>query len=157
MPTEILPYLWIGDYKDCMDINFLHNQHIETIVNCTKEVQFLDDPEFRDIKRIRIPVDDRPSVSYADDNMIMYHSVYDVVTTIHNNIINESAVLVHCQAGKQRSATVIACYLIRYGKVDVATAIQYIRSKRPKCFRPSNNFELALNKFYNHLKTSEKL
>lgn len=151
MPTEMLPFLWIGDYKDSMSIEFLHDKKIKVIVNCTKDIDFFYDPEFRHLKRIRLPVNDKPSVSYMDDNMLMYHSVYDIVKDIHKYIINEIPVFVHCQAGKQRSATVIAAYYIMYGNVDVETAVSYVQSKRPKCFQPKNNFKLALDKFYNHL------
>lgn len=157
MPSEILPYLWIGDYKDSIDLDFLHDKKIKVIINCTKDIQFLDDPEFKNLKKIRIPVDDRPSISYMDDNMLMYHSVYDIVKDIHQYIINEVPVLVHCQAGKQRSATVIAAYYIMFGKVDVETAVNYVRSKRLKCFQPKNNFQLALDKFYNHLEYSKEI
>lgn len=157
MPNEIIPFLWIGDYKDSINIEFLHEKKIKVIVNCTKDIQFLDDPEFRNLKKIRVPVDDRPSVSYMDDNMLMYHSIHDVVKDIHQYITNEIGVLVHCQAGKQRSATVIAAYFIMFGKVDVETAVNYIRSKRLKCFQPKNNFQLALDKFYNHLEYSKEV
>ena len=157
MPSEILPYLWIGDYKDSIDLDFLHDKKIKVIVNCTKDIQFLDDPEFKNLKKIRVPVDDRPSVSYIDDNMLMYHSVYDVVKDIHQYIINEISVLVHYQTNKQRSTAVIAAYFIMFGKVDVETAVNYVRSKRLKCFQPKNNFQLALDKFYNHLEYSKEI
>jgi dual specificity MAP kinase phosphatase len=157
MPTEIIPYLWIGDYKDSINLDFLNDKKIKVIINCTKDIQFLNDPELNKIKKIRIPVDDRPSLSYINDNMIMYNNIYDIVNKIHQYIINEIPVLVHCQAGKQRSATVIAAYYIMFGKVDVETAVNYIRSKRLQCFQPKNNFKLALEKFYNHLEYSEDI
>ena len=79
MPTEILPYLWIGDYKDSMNIEFLHDKKIKVIINCTKDIDFFDDPEFINIKKIRIPVDDRPSVSYVEDNTTMYYNIYEII------------------------------------------------------------------------------
>jgi dual specificity phosphatase 12 len=153
MPTEILPSLWIGDYKDSADIGFLEKNNIKVIINCTKDLMFIDEPQIRRLKKIRIPVDDRPSQSYYDDNMIMYHTMHDVIKEIHEYITSDKPVLVHCQMGKQRSAAVIAGYFIMYGNVDVNTAVQYIRSKRPKCFYPKVNFELALTKFHTHLNT----
>jgi protein-tyrosine phosphatase len=139
-----------------MNIEFLHDKKIKVIINCTKDIDFFDDPEFINIKKIRIPVDDRPSVSYVEDNTTMYYNIYEIINKIHEYIINETSVLVHCQAGKQRSAAVIAGYYIMYGKVDVNTAVNYIRTKRPKCFQPKNNFQMALDKFYNYLHHSKK-
>eukprot|EP01098_Paradermamoeba_levis_P016226 TRINITY_DN8631_c0_g1_i1.p1 TRINITY_DN8631_c0_g1~~TRINITY_DN8631_c0_g1_i1.p1 ORF type:complete len:197 (-),score=32.32 TRINITY_DN8631_c0_g1_i1:212-802(-) len=41
------------------------------------------------------------------------------------------SVYVHCKAGRGRSAMVVACYLIKYERMDVEQALTYIELKRP--------------------------
>lgn len=43
----------------------------------------------------------------------------------------EGGVLVHCQAGMSRSATVVAAYLIKAMQLDPVEALETIREKRP--------------------------
>ena len=56
-------------------------------------------------------------------------------------------VLVHCHAGMQRSACVVAMYLIATANMKVEQAIAYIQSKRPITFRPGANFLRAIQGF----------
>lgn len=56
--------------------------------------------------------------------------------------------LVHCQAGMSRSATVVAAYLIKAMQVDPAEAVEMIRAKRP-VVDPSETFWYQLGLFYN--------
>ena len=55
-------------------------------------------------------------------------------------------ILVHCHKGKQRSANVVAAYLMKYSRINYTAAMKYIQSKRPECFTPYNNFEIVLKK-----------
>ncbi|GFO45835.1 protein tyrosine phosphatase, mitochondrial 1 [Plakobranchus ocellatus] len=43
----------------------------------------------------------------------------------------QNSVYVHCKAGKTRSATVAACYLMQLHAWDVSTAVAFIEKKRP--------------------------
>ena len=40
------------------------------------------------------------------------------------------SVYVHCKAGRTRSATLVACYLMQKHSWDAKTAVEYMRSKR---------------------------
>ncbi len=53
-----------------------------------------------------------------------------VFTAIDAAILNEPPVLVHCQAGISRSATVLAAYLVNRCQVEAHQAIQFLKSKR---------------------------
>ena len=141
--TEIVPNLWIGDDKSYCNKKFLVEAGIKFIINCTKDI-----PENGcGIENIRINVDDKPSISHAEDNETMYNSLSSCVEYVHQRLGKGQGVLVHCRAGKQRSASVVAAYLIKYGEVDVDKAVYYIRTKRPIAFTPMNNFLAALKKY----------
>ena len=62
--------LWIGNYKAALDYDFLKNNNISVIVNCTKEIPFIYDIVDKPIKleTVRIPIFDTTS---DIDNKIM--------------------------------------------------------------------------------------
>lgn len=142
--TEIIPNLWIGDEKSFCDKSFLKTQEIKFIINCSKD---LNENEFG-IETVRINVDDRPSVSHAEDNEIMSRSLDSAIDYVHKILMTGGGVLVHCKAGKQRSACVIAGYIMKYGGADIDKSVYYIRTKRPIAFTPVVNFLPALKKYW---------
>lgn len=141
--TEIIPDLWIGDYKSVSNQNFIKRVGIKFIVNCSKDIE---ENKFG-IENIRINVDDKPSVSHDIDNNIIFNALDSTVEYIHKCLLTNKPVLVHCRAGKQRSATIVGAYLMKYGEVDIDKAVYYIRTKRPIAFEPMVNFLPALKKY----------
>ena len=59
---------------------------------------------------------------------------------IHVNLMEKTPVVVHCQAGRQRSAAVIAGYLMKYHGYSLENVIEFIRSKKREAFFPEVNF-----------------
>ena len=143
--TEILPRLWLGSDKT-LNNDFLKTHNIKFIINCSKDIP----DNSLNIETIRVNVDDKPNISHAIDNKIMLESLPSLVHYIHKFINNNKNVLVHCKAGKQRSACVVCAYIIKYGEVDIDKAVYYIRTKRPIAFTPVVNFLPALQ----HYKTT---
>jgi dual specificity MAP kinase phosphatase len=143
--TEIIPDLWIGDKNSIDDITFLSENKIKCIINCTKDLDF--NHSYSNAEHIKLNIDDQPNKHLFENNMEMYNKLEDVVKYIHRYLNKNESILVYCCAGKQRSATIIAAYIIKYGKVSAKQAIQYIKSKRPECFIPRVNFYMALQKF----------
>ena len=141
--TEIIPNLWIGDHNSCCNKDFIENNNIRFIINCSNDIE---ENKFN-IENIRINVDDKPSVSHNVDNEIMFNSLDSTVEYIHKCLFTNKNVLVHCKAGKQRSATIVAAYLIKYGEIDIDKAVYYIRTERPVAFEPMINFLPALKKY----------
>ena len=142
--SEIIPNLWIGDRKDANNIHFIRDFNVKLIINCTKNISF--HPKYLD-KKIRVNIDDKDSTNIAIENKKMYHCLIDLTNTVHNYLQKNQAILVHCYAGAQRSASVVAAYLIKFGKIDYQTAVKYIQSKRIKCFNPTINFGPALLRY----------
>jgi dual specificity phosphatase 12 len=57
------------------------------------------------------------------------------------------AVLVHCQAGMSRSATVVAAFLMKELRLDPVEAVTFLREKRP-VVDPSETFWHQLGLYY---------
>ena len=142
--TEILPDLWIGNSKCIENMMFLSENEFQCIINCTKDIHFNNN--YTEAEQIRLAVDDNPNTNLYDNNIDMYNKLIDIITYIHRYLCQNKSVLIYCSAGKQRSATVAAAYIIKYGKVTSKQAVEYIKSKRSECFNPRVNFYLCLQK-----------
>ena len=62
-------------------------------------------------------------------------------------------ILVHCHAGRERSATIVAAYLIYKFCMSPDEAYDFIIEKRPEAFHYGKfyNFHTALQNYYNDL------
>lgn len=136
---EIISYLCIGSINAIPDYF-----KFSLIVNCTKLV---DTNNLSNI--INIPINDDP---FDCKQLLHLIDQTTVLNKIHECIMNEQPVLVHCNAGMQRSCALVACYLIKYNNMNPITAIEFIRFKRPIAFFGNVNFQSAILLFYNKQK-----
>jgi protein-tyrosine phosphatase len=132
--SEIIPNLYIGNRNASLELFPV----LSLIVNCTRDL-----PIFKN--SIRIPIDDSPDWNFDFNNLMIETNVLE---HIHNCLINQQKVLVHCMAGAQRSCAVVACYLIRYYSFTPEKAIQFIKKRRPIAFFGHVTFIEAINYFY---------
>ena len=155
--NEVIKNLWLGNAVAASDVNFLREKHITLVVNCTKTLSFVDDH----IRGIRIPVDDPgPGKTIRNPNInIMYRCLPLVSDIIYNEINKGGVVFVHCRAGIQRSACVVAAFLLTYLKesgkqISIERAKNIILEKRPVAFYEGENINFieALEQYlYYHL------
>ncbi|KAI3827194.1 hypothetical protein L1987_01265 [Smallanthus sonchifolius] len=54
------------------------------------------------------------------------------VNFIHRNATSCRTTYVHCKAGRGRSTTIVLCYLVEYKHMTPASALEYVRSRRPR-------------------------
>jgi protein-tyrosine phosphatase len=137
---EILPGLWLGNAKASQNIQFLKEKNIKAVFNCTKDIPFAPLP----INKYRIPVDDNLQAGELR-NLELWS--FEIVAKIAKERRLGHAILVHCAAGMQRSAAVVAMYLIATYNMRHEQAISFIKHKRSIAFWPSVNFMKSIQGF----------
>lgn len=145
----VIRNIWLGNKKSSQDRDFLKNNSIKFVVNCTTDINIPEWYEQDNINYIRLPIYDWNSES---NNNILKNEIMNIISTIHSYREKKINILVHCFAGMQRSATVVACYLMNYYDFKPEHAIFYTRYKRSIAFHPYPTF----NTFIFNYKKIEK-
>ena len=137
---EIIPGLWLGDKDISMNKQFFKDNDINIVINCSKDLPFIN----LDIEKVRLKIHD----NLENEEIInMYNNLNYITKYINDNLLLCRNILVHCYAGKQRSATVIAAYLLLYGRMKLEMVIDLIKCKKSDVFTPTTNFISSLKLF----------
>ncbi len=141
---EILPNLYIGNIDGAKNLSFLKDKKIKVIINCTKKIPNYYETQF---EYYRIPVDDS---LLEEDIDLMKGYLSEYVSIIDKSLNSNKPVFVHCYAGRQRSACLIAAYLIFKYKFSINKAYKFIINKRREAFHygKSYNFHFSLIDYY---------
>jgi len=139
--TEIIPRIWLGNFMSAKDEQFIRAFNITTIFNCTKDIPFFIESI---PNKYRVPLDD--NLEEVEIRNLCQWSV-EVAYKIMSEYKNGKTILVHCYAGRQRSAACVAIFLIAYYYMHTDNVITAIRQKRPEAFMPGANFERAIRYF----------
>jgi protein-tyrosine phosphatase len=137
---EILPGIWLGNKRASENSKWMKENNITVVFNATKDIPF--SPTIK--KQYRIPVDDNLQPEEIRNMTLWSHEAVYKVMQEHNK---GQIILIHCHAGMQRSAAIMAMYMIATRGVNWQQAITYIQSIRPIAFRPSANFKDSLIEF----------
>jgi protein-tyrosine phosphatase len=154
--TKVLNRLYLGNIDAARDIKFINDKNISAILNCSKAHDIPNHYTHKGIEYLRIPVDD--SLKERDFEK-MSNLLPLAVEYIHKHInVEKNNLLVHCWAGRQRSAICIAAYMVKYLDMTPKNAVVYIQDKRHEAFHfgKSVNFDQALNKYYKSLQCKTK-
>ena len=138
---EIIPGLWLGEKEISENIQFYKDNNIDIVINCSTDLPFIN----IDIEKLRLKVNDNLK---NEEILKMYQNLNYITKYINDNLLLCKNILVHCYAGKQRSATVIIAYLIRYGNINLEKSIELLKSKKEDVFTPTINFINSLKQFY---------
>lgn len=86
---------------------------------------------------------------YLEDNIQSANTLFDILPEIvpymRECIEKDLNVLIHCSAGKSRSASIVIAYLTKYNDMNLNEALTFVQSKR-KCINPNEGFMSILNK-----------
>ena len=133
--NEILDGIWIGNHRSSMDGDFLQKERINVVFNCTRDHPFFNYTSIR----YRLDVHDR-----ASDLLRMRKKIDWASYMLNRHMQKGDRILIHCHAGLQRSATLLAYTLIRYKQMTMKDAVSLIRSRRPMAFPPMFTFQKIL-------------
>lgn len=149
--NKITNRIYLGNINAAKDKEFFKTHKIKAVLNCTTDIPnyFKDDPT---IEYMRIPVED--NLRESDFNkMSTYLPV--MAEFIHKHAdLEKHNIFIHCLAGKQRSPSGVAAYLIKYHNMPVKQACKFILEKRPEAFHfgTSLNFSKSILSYKEHLK-----
>lgn len=153
--NKIADKIYLGNYQAAKDREFFKDKKIKAVLNCTRDIpnHF---SSIKDIEYMRIPVED----SLKDKDIdLMYHYLPCIVEFIHKHVhIQKHPILIHCWAGRQRSAISVAAFLVDKMGLSPAEACKFVLDKRKEAFHfgLSLNFEDSLNKYYKNLKKNSR-
>jgi dual specificity phosphatase 12 len=136
----ILPGLWLGNRKAAADTEFLTKNNITCVFNCTKDIPFHSVVR----RQYRVPVDDNLQ---AIEIYNMERWAPEIVYKLTAEYKAGNQILVHCHAGMQRSAAVVAMMMIAVFRKSADDVMTYIRERRQIAFFPAANFDKAIRGF----------
>ncbi|GET86139.1 dual-specificity protein phosphatase, putative [Leishmania tarentolae] len=154
--TRILEFLYLGSVKDAQDAGFLAAHHIRYIINVSQEEYWSVDKK---VQIFTFKVDDSATADIA----ALFQPTRDLINSIRGRYYRYTrgegstrpSVLVHCQKGRSRSATIVLAYLIYTNGWSVAEAMKYVGARRP-CAEPNIGFMEELRKLQESLSFEER-
>ena len=114
--SRVINNLWLCSWEEAKSL--VPNLKDPLVFNCTKDLPFITE------NTIRVPIHDNP-----DETTYLNKNIFKICRKIYEYISSGLPVVVHCLAGRSRSCSVVACYLIIYG--EIPNPIDYIRKIRP--------------------------
>jgi dual specificity phosphatase 12 len=139
---EIVSGIWLGNKRAALNDKWLIEKNISVVFNATKDVIFSTKIK----KQYRIPVNDNLQAEEIRNMTLWSH---EIIYNLLKEYNSGATILVHCAAGMQRSAAIVAMFLIAKNRYSWNQAIAYIQNIRSIAFRPSANFEQSIIAFDN--------
>lgn len=140
---EIVKGLWLGDMFAATDKKFYTKNGITDVINCTPDVPFID----LNIRKYSIAVDD---VAEPVHIAKMTEALPRAVRLIALRMSEGARFLVHCAAGRQRSAIVVLTFLYYFlpeTQFNTERSMKYLQKRRPVALATHVTFKDA----YNHV------
>ncbi len=141
--TPIIKNLWLGNAIIAKNKDFIINNNIKYIINISSDIPNY----FCDITYLNISVSDK-FVSPKETLIIFNNSSKFIFDALKEG----KGILVHCKKGNNKSASIIASFLVKYMGLDLIDAVKYLIGIRPNCLSRISNFTNGLTLFSKNLK-----
>ena len=122
MPTEIISGLWIGDINGSFDNNFLKDNNITILINCTLNYGFPD----INVKKLRIPLSN--NLTPSEDHILLKKNKDKIIDYIYENI-EFSNIFIYCYDGLLISPLIVSLFLIIKGNISKDNIRSILQSK----------------------------
>lgn len=139
-PTCILePNLWL--YSEPVNIPLTE---FNVVINVAKEVNIdfdvNDDTEYL-------------KFDWEHGSQTLVEDLPNIVETMEQRLAEHKKILVHCQCGISRSATLLIAFIMYYKNIDISLAYDFVKKKSPN-ISPNMNLMFQLNEWGEWLKES---
>ena len=137
--NELLSGLWIGDTDILNSKQFMNDNQIDIILNCT---QLFDFPDLDNLQKIRLPFSNDKN---SDTDLMLLRQNKNKILSFINDNINDKNILIVCYDGKSISPFLVYLYIAEYSKIDKRSIYNIMLTKDSNL---SLWFDLSL--FYNY-------
>jgi len=127
--SKIIEGLYLGGEEIAINKELLKKNNVSIVLNVTSHIPHYYESEFT---YHRVPIGDAPHV-----NIKQYFE--DTFKIIDEAITNNNNILVHCQAGISRSATIVIAYIMKKNKMKMNDAYNFVHNNR-RCIGPNLGF-----------------
>jgi protein-tyrosine phosphatase len=122
-PTKIDDCIYLGSAYNAANYKTLLDNDIKTIVNITSEISnYYEDID--DFTYINFKIYDTQNDSFDID---FFDNIYE---TIIKHQKKGNNMLIHCYAGRSRSASIVLYYLMKKKNISILEAYEYLKKKR---------------------------
>lgn len=110
----------------------VEQENVRAVISMNQDYELKPfSPTFEEWKSIGVEFLQLPTRDFVEAPSLEH--IYRGVELIEKYIPSAS-VYVHCKAGRTRSATLVACYLVKRHNLSVDQAVEMIQSKRPHIY-----------------------
>lgn len=136
--TPILPFLFLGNEQDAQDVDTMQRLNIGYVINVTTHLPLYHyERGLFNYKRL-------PATDSNKQNLRQYfEEAFEFIEEAHQC---GKGLLIHCQAGVSRSATIVIAYLMKHTRMTMTDAYKFVKGKRP-IISPNLNFMGQLLEF----------
>ncbi|XP_042296175.1 dual specificity protein phosphatase 10-like isoform X2 [Sceloporus undulatus] len=136
--SPILPFLFLGNEKDAQDLERMLSLNVGHVLNVTTHLPLYHADSGR-LRYKRLPATD----NNRQDLRQYFEEAFEFIEEAHQS---GKGVLIHCQAGVSRSATIVIAYLMKHTLMTMGDAYKYVKGRRP-IISPNLNFMGQLLEF----------
>ncbi|XP_037815179.1 dual specificity protein phosphatase 19 [Lucilia sericata] len=141
-PAQILNnFLYLGS-QDAVNMENIKEYKLTHILSIGIECPPLEDLP-SSLKKLYVPCLDLPETNLKEQGILS--KAFDFIEAVR--LIN-GRILVHCNAGVSRSATIVIAYLMQFHNMDFDMAYKQVKSQR-ECIQPNAGFLKQLKGFKN--------
>ncbi|XP_066466383.1 dual specificity protein phosphatase 10-like [Tiliqua scincoides] len=136
--SPILPFLFLGNERDAQDLERMLSLNVGHVLNVTTHLPLYHADSGR-LRYKRLPATD----NNRQDLRQYFEEAFEFIEEAHQS---GKGVLIHCQAGVSRSATIVIAYLMKHTLMTMGDAYKYVKGRRP-IISPNLNFMGQLLEF----------